>query len=294
MPTAYLLSNDIIRVYYASRDRFNRSRISFFDVTASDPLRITYVHASPICELGPPGAFDDCGMMPTSIVPLGDRTLLYYTGWSERVLVPYHNSIGVLLVHPDGTAERIGGGPVLGATVFEPFFVATAEVQYRDNSFLAWYAACVGWEEKEGKMEPAYNIRFATSRDGLNWERTGEVVVDFGDASERAIASASVLFGSQSAEMWFCYRKNINYRTDKSAAYKIGYARQMKDGSWVRSDGSHGLGPDGSGWESEMVCYPSVLAVHERRLMFYNGNGFGASGIGVCEWIDPVPEKVCI
>ena len=227
MPTAYLINEETIRVFYSSRDIRNRSRISFFDVAADNPLNLKYAHGTPICELGCPGAFDDCGMMPTSVVALGDKTLLYYTGWSERVLVPYHNSIGVLIINPDGTGQRIGGGPVLGATLFDPFFVATAEVKYQENGFLAWYAACVGWDEIEGKMEPAYHIRFSTSKDGLNWERSGEVAIDFSDPSERGIASASVLLEAHAAEMWFCYRKNINFRTDKNAAYKIGYARRL-------------------------------------------------------------------
>jgi hypothetical protein len=30
-----------------------------------------------------------------------------------------------------------------------------------------------------------------------------------------------------------------------------------------------------------MVCYPAVIDVHGRRLMFYNGNRHGASVFGV-------------
>ncbi len=285
VPTAHRLNDNLIRVFYSSRDDTNRSRISFFDVSASNPMDVKYVHNSPICDLGRAGAFDDCGMMPTSVVSVGNKTLLYYTGWSERVLVPYHNSIGVLSIDPCGTAARIGEGPVFGATIFEPFFVATAEVKYHANRFVAWYAACVGWEEIDGKMDPSYNIRFATSKDGLIWERNGDVAIGFADEREKGVVSASVLNEAHAAEMWFCYRRNGNFREDPSAAYKIGYARYSDNKGWERCDHYGGLLPLGSGWESQMVCYPSVIEVNGKRFMFYNGNGFGASGIGLCEWV---------
>ena len=36
----------------------------------------------------------------------------------------------------------------------------------------------------------------------------------------------------------------------------------------------------GKGWESEMVEYPYLVDVNGKLKMFYNGNGFGRSGIG--------------
>ena len=35
------------------------------------------------------------------------------------------------------------------------------------------------------------------------------------------------------------------------------------------------------GWDSEMICYPHVFDHSGRRYMLYNGNGYGASGIGL-------------
>jgi hypothetical protein len=35
-----------------------------------------------------------------------------------------------------------------------------------------------------------------------------------------------------------------------------------------------------------MIAYPAVITVDDRKLMFYNGNGFGREGFGYAEWID--------
>jgi len=36
-----------------------------------------------------------------------------------------------------------------------------------------------------------------------------------------------------------------------------------------------------SGWDSEMVSYPSLLKHKNKMYMFYNGNGYGRTGFGV-------------
>jgi hypothetical protein len=35
-----------------------------------------------------------------------------------------------------------------------------------------------------------------------------------------------------------------------------------------------------------MTCYPSVLAINDRIVMIYNGNGFGQTGFGYAELED--------
>ena len=32
-----------------------------------------------------------------------------------------------------------------------------------------------------------------------------------------------------------------------------------------------------------MICYPHIVKVNNKYLMFYNGNGFGKSGFGYAE-----------
>ena len=74
--------------------------------------------------------------------------------------------------------------------------------------------------------------------------------------------------------MWFCYRG-----TD--FPYRIGYAESDDAVSWIRRDDLAGIAASDNGWDSEMVCYPHVFDHGEHRYMLYNGNGYGASGIGL-------------
>jgi len=38
-------------------------------------------------------------------------------------------------------------------------------------------------------------------------------------------------------------------------------------------------------WDSEMMCYPTVFEVEKQRYMYYNGNNYGETGIGLAKWV---------
>ena len=80
--------------------------------------------------------------------------------------------------------------------------------------------------------------------------------------------------------MWYSYRGGSEYRTNLSQSYRIGYAESLDGLKWTRKDEQVGIDVSKSGWDSEMICYPFVLDINDRRYMFYNGNGFGKSGLG--------------
>ena len=44
-----------------------------------------------------------------------------------------------------------------------------------------------------------------------------------------------------------------------------------------------GIGPSPQGWDAEVVEYAYALKETGRYLLFYNGNGYGASGTGLAE-----------
>ena len=269
------------RVYYCSRDASNQSRISYFDIEAGNPRNVLYRHHAPIVELGKLGAFDDAGMMPSSIVNVGQSKYLYYTGWSVRKSVPYHNAIGLAISHDDGqTFHRLGEGPVLGITLHEPYFIGTATVMHEEVNWKNWYAACTGWEMVDGKAEPRYHLKYAESVDGIQWERKGIVAIDYLDSQEGGLVRASVVREAGVYRMWYSRRSMQSYRTSRKHSYRIGYAESDDGVHWRRMDERADIDVSANGWDSEMIAYPCVVQAGKGLFMFYNGNGFGQSGIG--------------
>jgi hypothetical protein len=281
VPVADVLNDDITRIYFASRDNNNRSRIGYIEVETENPKNIIKLNKNPILDIGKIGTFDDCGVMPSWIVNYDNKKYLFYIGWTVRNTIPYHNSIGLAISEDNGkTFKKFSEGPLFSPTYKEPYFTGTSCVIRDDGIWKNWYLSCTKWEVINGKPEPFYNIKYAESKNGIDWTRNAEISIDYKSSEEGGIVKASVIKEHNKYKMWYSYRKKENYRQNKDNSYRIGYA-ESKDGiNWERMDSEVTLGLSESGWDSEMLCYPHVIQYKKNKVLFYNGNGFGKSGFG--------------
>ena len=289
LPVVDQLEGETLRVFFASRDDQNRSRIATIDLAASDPSRVLRTASEPLLPLGKRGTFDDNGMTPSCIVADGQLRYLYYIGWNPQVTVSYRLAIG-LAVSEDGgnTYCRYSSGPLLDRDREEPFFnTAPCVVRERDH-WRMWYSSCTGWTEVHGRAEPVYHVKYAESGDGLSWLRTGVVCIDH-DPETQAIGRPWVIRLGDHYGMWFSYRGLIDYRTDPRTSYRVGYAESHDGLRWDRKPDPQGLERSEGGWDSVMLAYTHILRTQDSWLCFYNGNGFGQSGFGYAVGEDERP-----
>ncbi|WP_245213934.1 hypothetical protein [Rhodoferax sp. AJA081-3] len=129
-------------------------------------------------------------------------------------------------------------------------------------------------------MEPRYHLKYAESSDGIHWQRNGVIAIDYGSSDEGGVVRASVCKDGDLYRMWFSYRSLAGYRTKPGSSYRIGYAESVDGITWIRLDEQAGIDVSEEGWDSFMLAYPEVIDIENNRLMFYNGNGFGLTGIG--------------
>jgi hypothetical protein len=280
VPVLDKLNEDVARIYYATRDSSNKSSISFIEVDSHDPQKIRYIHNEPILQAGNIGAFDDCGVMPSWIVNHDNKKYLYYIGWNVHKTIPYHNAIG-LAISDDGIHfKRYSQGPIIDRTYSEPLFSGTSCVLKENEIWKMWYLSCTEWRVINNIPEARYHIKYAESKNGIDWERNGTVAIEYKNEAEAAIANASVIKENSGYKMWFCYRNFGEYRKNKQDSYKIGYGESQDGKKWIRKDELAGIETSEAGWDSEMIAYPHVTDINGQRMMFYNGNGFGKTGIG--------------
>lgn len=281
IPTVDVLDESRLRIYYSTRDEGNLSRTSYIDVASSRPNEVLNVCQTPILELGTPGSFDDCGIMPSWVLSHGGLKYLYYIGWNVRNTVPYHNSIGLAVSDDNGdTYRKLYEGPIMDRTASEPFFCATSCIHIENGIWRNWYLSCTEWVTVHGKLEPRYNLKYAESSDGINWRREGIVAIDYANDEEGGIVRASVLKQPDGYLMWYSYRSHRDYRDNSLLSYRIGIAHSHDGIKWERQDQSAGIDVSPDGWDSFMVAYPHVVDVSGKLHMFYNGNGFGKTGFG--------------
>lgn len=286
VPVVDIISDETLRIYFGTRDRHNRTRTTFIEVDAKDPRRVTYIHNAPLLPLGEPGCFDDSGVMPTEILNYEGSKYLYYIGWNVGIPARYRLSIGLAISKDGGvTFQRFSQGPIMDRSPVDPIGIVSLCITIVEGIWRMWYASFTKWEEINGVMEPWYKIKYAESFDGINWKREGIIAIDFKSEREGGIAKPTVLYDGKTYRMWFCYRGISDYRQNISQSYRIGYAESTDGINWVRKDEEVGIDVSPEGWDSEMICYPDVVETKWGTYMFYNGNGFGKSGIGVARLV---------
>ncbi|MCU0647908.1 MAG: hypothetical protein MUF00_07925 [Gemmatimonadaceae bacterium] len=282
-PTPVLVAPDTIRVYFGVRDARNVTRTTYVDVDAADPTHVRYVHDAPVLDVGTIGAFDDSGANVSAVCRDGDRLYMYFIGWNPSTTVHTRNAIGVAVSTDNGhTFTRCYTGAVLDRTRDEPFYTGAVDVRKDGALWRMWYTSGTEWRLVDGKPEICYHIKYATSSNGVDWQRDNVSCIPPRTAVE-ATARPSVLHLGGRYHMWYSRRDIVSFRTDATRGYRGGYAVSDDGVTWDRQDDAFGIEPSPNGWDSETIAYPYVLPVGDRLLMFYNGNGFGRTGFGVAE-----------
>jgi predicted GH43/DUF377 family glycosyl hydrolase len=271
--------DNFLRIYFATRPEPNISLPTYIDVDPDDPRKILATHKTPLLELGGRGSFDEFGIQPCEVVRNKDEVWLYYSGWSRGTSISYTLWIGLAVSRDGGaTFKKAYPGPIVGRTKYEPFLATAPCILREAESWHMWYGSGIGFSECEGRFEPNYVVKHAVSTNGVDWEKQDLACLEPRSASE-SNTRPSVIKMNDIYHMWFIYRGTHDFRGGKNS-YRIGYASSTNLLNWERDDDSAGITVSQDGWDSAMVTYPYVIQSKERHLMFYNGNGFGASGFG--------------
>jgi predicted GH43/DUF377 family glycosyl hydrolase len=283
---ATLVFDDFVRVYFSCRPPPDAngqyvSQSAFVDLDRRDLTRVVRVSERPVLELGGPGTFDEFGVYPFSVIRHGDLVYGYYAGWTRCVSVPFNTAIGVAVSRDEGvTFERLGRGPVIPYSPDEPFVMSGPKVRRFGDVWHLFYIAGKKWKLVDGRAEPVYRLRMATSADGLSWTKHGADLVPTRIEADEAQASPDVFFHGGRYHLFFCYRYSEGFR-GKERGYRIGYAWSSDLRTWHREDDRAGLDVSAEGWDSEMVAYPHVFEVDGAIYMAYLGNQVGRAGFGL-------------
>src|SRR5471030_2287994 len=180
-----LVMDTCVRVYFCARpapgpDGQYLSYIAYIDLDRSKLRHILRVCEQPVLSLGKYGMFDEFGTYPVSVICDGDEIRAYYAGWTRCESVPFNAAIGMAISRDGGEHfQRMGDGPVLSYTPDEPFLLGSPRIRKFNGRWQLWYVAGKEWRITDGKPEPVYKIRMATSDDGIDWIKHGrDLIVD--------------------------------------------------------------------------------------------------------------------
>lgn len=270
-PTAQVAGPGLVRVFFSTRDDRNRSHVAAAMLELGPNPRIIDVSSQPVLSPGETGLFDDSGTSMGCVVETPGAVHLYYLGWNLGVTVPWRNSIGLAVSRDGGKSfAKFSRAPLLDRSEADPFSLSYPWVLAGADGWRMWYGSNLRWGTDQRDMD--HVIKHATSRDGIHWERSGQVVLPLRDAAEYALARPSVLPSAHGFDMWFTHR---------GAAYRIGRARSRDGLSWERGEDELAFDRPAEPWESGMTTYPCVFDCDGSRYLLYNGNDYGRTGFGL-------------
>lgn len=246
-------------------------------IDMKNPTQFCEISKEPILELGSPGTFDEDGTMASYLFLHKKVLYLYYIGWNKSVSVPFRNALGVALKKKNSSRfVKFSQGPILDRNIYDHCFVASNCVLYDKNKFKMWYLSCSKWKVKNGVPIHFYKIKYSSSSNPLEWRPSDVTAIDYEYPNEYAISCPRVVIENDLFLMWYSYRGGL-----KSNSYRIGYAESRDGIKWTRKD--HLVDLESQKWNSQMSCYPYIFKYKEKKLMLFNGNGYGKTGIGLAE-----------
>jgi predicted GH43/DUF377 family glycosyl hydrolase len=277
----HLANENIVRVFFASADKDIFSRVCFVDLDENNLSNIIRVCDEPVLDIGELGTFDDSGLNPSSVL-IKDATLYLYTvGYQRCGRVPYMLFAGLAESKDNGLHfTRTNKAPILPRNNSRPTSQGAPCVLYHDGMYKMWHWFSTKWLTVEGKLYLDYKIGYAESSDAVNWHMK-DITCIAPDESKGEFATARpwVIFNNGKFKMWYSVRF-------VEKLYRIGYAESFDGLTWERLDDLAGIDVSEEGWDSQMICYPSVIDIKGTKYMFYNGNNNGATGFGVAKLIE--------
>ena len=113
-PTPLLMPNGVLRLYTGFCDENTVGRAGYVEVDPADPTKVLNVTAEPVLDIGVPGAFDENGVLPTSVIRVGDEIFMYYVGYQLGYKVRYFQFEGLAISRDGGaTFSRYSQVPVI-------------------------------------------------------------------------------------------------------------------------------------------------------------------------------------
>jgi predicted GH43/DUF377 family glycosyl hydrolase len=281
-PTPVLISDEVIRIYITCLDEYGIGKPTYLEVSSFNPTKVLYVNPHPILEVGSRGTFDDNGLMLTSVVKQDhSKYLLYYAGFEICEKIRYRIFTGLAISNDAGESfKRFSSTPILDRSPNEEFFRCGSYVLLEDGKFKIWYVGGGSWTQIDGKEMPVYDLKYAESKDGMNWPDKGHTIIPITGDDEHGYGRPWVtILDSGRYEMFY------SIRSKSLKAYRLGYATSLDGITWERKDDQVGLVTAPESLATNAIMYSSLISVHGKTYCFYNGDNFGEFGFSISELI---------
>lgn len=271
-PVVIKVNRNLFRIFFNSRDEKQRSSVYSIDFDLStlrlipDTLRVQFL-------LNSSNSYFKDGVSLGSHFELGGVNWIGFMGWINPPAKHWYGTIGKFQLNDNFDFERIEENPWFDLDNHNQISLSYPAVYASKNIMHVWYGTTLSWDGGNGEM--IHILKEKISRDCVRFESTNRVV-EWKMGESQAFSRPAILQIHDHFLMAYSVRGN-------KTKYRIGFGLIEDNSSIVKQMCTFYAST--SKWESEMVEYPYLVSHGDSIFMFYNGNDYGRSGIGLAQLV---------
>lgn len=267
LPTPILIDHNHIRVFYGKRDIQNKTLIFSFDLNLRD-YSISNIKNKPSINYGMKGTFSQDGIYPSCIIKVNKIYYLFVIGYERHYENIFRSSIS-MSKSKDLEKFVTLDYPILDRNIYDKFFITSPFVLKLLNNFLLLYTSGSGFNQKSRDYKS--QTKFFFSDDTEKW-KPSKINFDYEDKingrmTMEKFGNFFISFNNYDNGKGYNLKYNI---LDKN--FKRIYTKKIPKNIFI------------SDWNIINQSYPYLFKKNEKEfIVFYNGNQFGKTGIGILE-----------
>lgn len=275
-PLPFKIDGNVYRIFYSGRNKDNKSSVGYVDIDIYSKSIKQYPKEPLLKFDSGENSFYQDGISIGCYFEYKytGQIDFFFMGWQNPKNSHWRGEIGRFSVIGLTENPRVQNITLfMGRDAEDSISLSYPFIIHENGIFKIWYGSTVTWDA--GNNEMIHVIKYATSTDGLIWEKKG-IAIPYEVGIAQAFSRPCVIVDKNGYHMWY------SFRSGDGSTYRIGYANSKDGILWNRLNKNEvGIDISPSGWDSEMICYPYVFDHNGNRYMLYNGNGYGKTGFGL-------------
>ena len=287
-PSVVRLKNGRLRMYFWTTGR-GHQYIYAAEANPSRPYDWKLLSDDPVLGPSPTGNINDKGPSFPCVVPRDDGSwLMYYVTWGSWAPPDeLSNRTALAISNDEGIHWKVLREPLLPLGKpgeCDAGITGSVAVLKTDRTYQMWYTAgeryaVLDWI-RPGFKRGIVHIAHASSLDGIEWIKDQKPVLsprlDAVPSYEAVVSKPAVVLINGIYHMWLSV-----FTMQDGGGYRLNYARSTDGLHWERFANEEILPLTPGDFDSEHQSYADVIEQGDELWMFYVGNTFGSTGIGL-------------
>lgn len=290
-PSVIRLKDGSLRMYFwAICNQPSHDECNVFLAAESapgNPFKWSLISSKPLLGTDSRKNIRDKGVALPFVVPRDDGPwLMYYSALGSLDLEPgvrRSARTGLAVSHDEGISWEVFKETVLPTgnpgTYDASLTGSVAVLRTGSHNYTMWYTAGEKYVNFGQYKRGIVHLGLASSTDGVSWQKFREPALrarlNAVDPYEAVVSKPAVLKLDGIYHMWL-----NSFRMDV-LGYRIEYAWSTDGIHWHRNADRPVLPLTPGGFDSRNQSYPSVIDMGDQLWMFYVGDDFGSTGIGL-------------